>query len=509
MPRVRLTTQRQAALSGSCSVPTQPRKLLSRLHLSPHRLLVLSALGFAALQLGLVGPWQPLEWDEAVYWSQVLPGPKPTYGATRAQGILWLAWPASLGSAHVPQLRLYLMGCSSLLFYLALRPWVRYLGQATVGSTVALLAIWPAVYYGGTLSPNLFAALSVLGTFGYGLQYAREGSLGSAVSAALLAFFAVLLRPPDSAVVFACYGAALLVTRQWRLAVALGLGALVAMLAWAVESHIRFSGIAERLSAASAHVTQARGTVPTHQAHLFAYETGRLIGRVKSSEPATHGLLTWAGLLASGAAAVFAAHRRGQRELRLVLATSVLGSLSLALFYFLKVTLVAPRFLLPSYLMLLPHVGFALHCTGRRPKAGWARIGAGIVLAAFLVPWSFSMVASVEAKAATKLRPPEAVGRHVTSLVKAGEPCLVSATFGKPQFMFYSGCDYAKHDASGRLILRGSKPDLSRLGTRVFVATKSSRVRRALRRWHPRPVPGLEGWTLLSPRAPQDIRLKK
>ncbi len=157
-------------------------------------------LGVAMLYL--LGQLLVLEWnryleaDEAVYLSQVAPGPVPaTWDAHRSLGVPLLLLPAAAVTTEQAALRLYLVGASALALALAFSPWLRLVrGYAARLAAMLFAGSWVALFYGGEASPNLYAALGAVGGLGcLGQLLWRSGGWRAALGLAVVA----LMRPFD------------------------------------------------------------------------------------------------------------------------------------------------------------------------------------------------------------------------------------------------------------------------------------------------------------------------
>ena len=481
--------------------------VVRRYALSPSAFLALGAVLYAWVQLDVIGVEQPLEWDEAVYWTQVVSGPSAPYLETRAPGIVLIAWPASLLTRSVETMRAYLAGCSALLFFIALRPWISVAGRATAGATLLLLAVWPAVYYGSSLSPNLFAAFALAGAFGYGLRCIQDHARWEEAALVALCFLACLLRPSDAVLALLPLGLASLLLRRFRLASLLALGVALGAVAWIVEAELVFSGTLERLSAAASHVGSDKRKLAGYVAHLQSYEQGQLLREVKKVRDASHATATWKLLCALGLVATVVAGVRRNRELFAVLLAALLAAVAVALFYFERVTLQAPRFLLPCYLLLIPHAVVLARMLLSRCFL-WIPLAALAMGAAHLMLWSVDIADRVQADMARSLRGPKIIGVFVASLVPEGEPCAIDGRFGRPQLVFYSGCHPGYfREKTGEFGLPDSPGLRKRIGRNVFYTSPKGRFarRNPYRRWERIRVPKLRRWKVFRPRSVADI----
>lgn len=335
---------------------------------SAHLLLIAVSVLYCAIVFIRTSQSMAFTYDEVVYASQVAVDTEATrFTAPRSRGMTLLLAPVLVFTDSVYATRVYLALLSGVLLYLAFRPWLRvtadlggrwrYLPPVAAGCFVSL---WLVQLYGTMGYPNLWLAFVLVAGVGSFVRAVTEASPAwPAVTAVGGAFAAAsLLRPTDAVAAAAPLLVAPLVVRQWRrlrpvLAVVVGL--LVGWTAWAVEAYARFGGVPERLRE-GAEINRG-GLVFTVPEHFEALDGPALLCRphdlCEGVEPSATvwwlvlPVLTVIGLVAARRARWLAAG---------LLATAC--ALALTGPYFFLIDYAAPRFLLPTYgLLLIPAAG--------------------------------------------------------------------------------------------------------------------------------------------------------
>ncbi|MFD7918032.1 hypothetical protein ACFV3R_02165 [Streptomyces sp. NPDC059740] len=434
---------------------------------SPLLPLAAVAAAFALVQLLLVVPGRWLGWDETVYVSQVDPRvPAAFFSAPRARGVTFLVAPVLAVTSSPVVLHSCLALLSAAALVLGLWLWRGLLPTPVLVLAGALFAgLWPTLFYGPQVMPNLWVAFAGLAATGWVARAVTCGRAGrrEALGVGAAVAVAALMRPTD-AVWLAC---PLLVSVWWwgrgglrrTLPVAVLGGLVVGGAQWVVEAYTSYGGLARRLHRAS----EIQGGLGWHVS--FDDQVRALQGSIlcrPCTLPWRHpetGLWWFAlGALTVAAAVWVAAAGRGRaqapgllpvgdgepvldrtRPLRVAL----LAGTAAALPYLLTVDYAAPRFLLPAYVQLvLPAawVLFALTRTvaggkeaargagGGRGPVGRVRPWAVAVLIAVLLGHEavqFGVLRTVDART---LRGQTAIAEVAEALHGAGvrSPCVIS-----------------------------------------------------------------------------------
>jgi hypothetical protein len=316
------------------------------------------ALGFTLLHLTLMGFGYALEYDEALYLSQTNPSaPDAGWSQHRAWGAPILAAPVALLDAPVPAIRLYLIVLSSVGLYLAYRAWLAVDGGLVAPIAAALFGgSYAAVYNGGQVMPNYYAALGGIAATAYFLRCGdpaggRRATAALAVSVA----FTALVRPTDSLWLVAPLAVGWLALRRWRRpAVAAGLagGLFAGWAPWIIEAFLRFGGPIERLRAANDAVGGGLHldltTVKLYVRMLDAGRMGCISGGGTPCEmtgPVGPGVIAW--LLVGAALIAFGVIRSpGGDRLTAIVPIAVAASLAFSYLFLLRYGYL--RFLLPA-----------------------------------------------------------------------------------------------------------------------------------------------------------------
>ncbi|WP_078901435.1 hypothetical protein [Actinacidiphila yeochonensis] len=332
------------------------------------------ATAYGLAQLALVVPGTGLGWDETVYTSQVSGSvPAAVFSAPRARGISLLAAPVASWSDSTPLLRVWMAVLSSLGLYLALRAWRTLLPAPVLALAGALFAtLWISLFYGPQVMPNLYSAYGAMAAVGCFLRAARDPAdrwapVGLCVGVAVTG----LMRPPDAAWLLAPLAVAALLTpgaRRPAVWAALAGGAVLGCGEWVVEAYTAYGGLPERLRRASA-VQGGTGLNLAVDDQVRALD-GRALCRpctVPWRHPVT---AVWFFALPVATAAGVAAGVRAGRRAAVWLPTAVAASMAVPYLFLLGYA--APRFLLPTYLLLAVPVaccGHPLLARARRPAA--------------------------------------------------------------------------------------------------------------------------------------------
>ena len=425
----------------------------------------LVALAFTLAQLALVVPGSGLGWDETVYTSQVSGQvPAAFFSAPRARGVAFLAAPVAALTTDVLPLRVYLALLSGAGLFVALRAWRTILPTRVLALGGGLFAsLWITLYYGPEVMPNLWSALGALAAVGCFLRAARAAAHagpsragGRAHRRALLGLVAAsavvaLMRPPDAAwLALALIGAAVSVP-AWRrpgLVTAVLTGVAAGAAPWIVEAYTRYGGLLDRLHRAS-EIQGGMGWNLALADQLHSLSSGRTLCRPCGLPWQDHAAgVWWLALPLLAAAGAAAALRRGRG------ATAVLplvAGVLLAVPYLFLIDYAAPRFLLPTYALVMLPVADSLWWVVTGPAARlrpWAR---GLVVALLVahVGVQVGVLNGLTDRATRWNGELRAVAGRLNRLGVRGD-CVVSGDHAPP-LGYYAGCDsrmIGGHDAS-------------------------------------------------------------
>lgn len=470
------------------------------------------AVAFTLVQLVLVVPGMGLGWDETVYVSQVsTQAPASFFSAPRARGITYLIAPVTQLTDSVTVLRCYLAVVTGGALFLGLRIWRSLLPGPVVALAGALFAsLWITLFYGPQVMPNLAVALSSLIATGCFLLAVRAGHAEAAARARVPALaglgcavaVAALMRPSDAAWLVLPLLVAALAVRAWRspvLVLVLVAGAVAGAGQWVVEAYAAYGGLITRLHRSS----EIQGGMGWHLA--FGYQLRALEGRslcrpcdMPWRRPSA--ALWWFALPVLVVGGVLAAVRT---RLRAVVLLPALTGLSLAVPYLLMIDYAAPRFLLPTYVLLFLPVALGLIrlVTAVRPALRAPVVtGVALVLVVHVVSQYATLHGIVDRSRATR----DSIGSVAAELNRQGvrPPCTVTG-LEAVRIAFRAGCasrQIGGHDSSL------SAADLLRLAEHRPVALLLEQGRPVpgyTRGWRAEPVrrlPGLRAFRMyLSP----------
>ncbi|MFD1546404.1 hypothetical protein [Nonomuraea guangzhouensis] len=367
------------------------KSLRSWLRADPWRtLLILVAVCYGIVQLAAVTPKMGVGWDEVVYVSQVDPRvPAAEFIAPRARGITLIVAPVVLITSSTDALRIYLSLLSAVALYASFGTWLRVRSGPTVPLAALLFgSLWLSLFYGSAAMPNMWVAFGAVAAVGCFVRCTRPDSgrgplIGLAVSVAAVA----LLRPPDSVWLVIPLAVALAMPGWRRIGAGAALiaGLVAGWADWIIEAFVRFGGPVARW--------QAAGAANETGLHFSLYEHARALNGPLLCRPPAHcgpvvlpWLLWWGAIPVLVLLGLYAARRR-ERLAECVL--PALTGLSLAVPYIFLVGYAAPRFLLPTYaLLVFPIAHSALWpLEGPRGRAV-RRAGAALVAAGFLAQFT-------------------------------------------------------------------------------------------------------------------------
>lgn len=378
----------------------------------------------------LLAPWRiAASWDEAIYLSQVMPGPALPFAASRARGIVALVAP--LAAAGVPQsvLRVVLAAAAAAAIALAFVPWVRLLGTGAAWAAAVFASSWSVLFYGSEVMPNLWVALFGVAAVGVAVHAVDGPGRWTLLAAAALAAVVAAIRPLDAIVILAPVMVLAVARRVWPAAAAVLLGVAGGIAPWAIEMTVRWGGVAEALRAAG-HMGGVGAGDPVSRAldHL-ALADGPLIG-------ATGGTSVIAVLwLMSAVVLTIAGVRSAPGETaRRSLVVAVASAILVVGLYVTSVSGTAPRFLLPAFAFISLPMGVALGTMAPRRALR-------PVVAAFVLLWAGSHVVvalDVGETITAERAGPQAVGRDLRELLGTTDCVVLGASW--PQVAYAAGC---------------------------------------------------------------------
>lgn len=316
-----------------------------------HRALIAVCAGLALLAAFLVPLTLPLGWDELVYASR-FPSwdPATPFSSPRTRGVPLLLTPVAAWSDSVVLLRLWLTLLASVALYLGFRPWLRVTRRpyAIPLAAAGYGTLWISLFYTASAMPNHYTAMGALAAVGCFVSR-RPSAAGIALGLAV----ATLMRPNDGVWVAAPLLVAAALVPAWRrrsalIGVVCGLGA--GALPWVVEAYVRFDGVLDRLSDAS-DVQGGMRPVLSLVEHATSLDGPLLCRPCVGNSVDLPALELWLILPAFTAVGLWALRAAGRDTRPYWLAVAV--GLASAAPYFFLVDYAAPRFLLPTYALLM------------------------------------------------------------------------------------------------------------------------------------------------------------
>lgn len=414
----------------------------------------LVGLGFLGLQLSL-GPWRLApSWDEAIYLSQVAPGPALPFAASRSRGIVALVAPLAAPDLPLPVIRVAIAAAATIALVLAFLTWSRVVGDAAVWAAAACASGWPVLLSGSAVMPNLWFALICVALVGATIRAERDG--GGWIAAVLaLAVAAALFRPFDAVVLAVPLLAWSAARRHVGVVASVLAGIVLGIAPWLVEMSVRFGGIGAALDEA-AREGHVGTTGQVDLAERLALLHGPLSGSSGGvSLPAVGWFVVVVALAASGVVA--ARKRRGSVGLAAV------GAVALASAYLVLVDAPTTRFFLPALALAALPVGVALERASRNARLVPV---VGLVAVAWIatngaLAWRLADQAEDDR---SFLRTAGAAVRE-----RAGaDPCVVRG-YSWPQIAYEAGCGGVRHAVAPAAVEQALGD-----GARVFVARPGS-----------------------------------
>lgn len=443
--------------SGSRPYPIgRPRTPLPR----AHRALLAVSAGIAVLAALLVPLTLPLGWDELVYASR-FPNfdPATPFSSPRTRGVPLLLAPVAVWTDSVVVLRLWLTLLASAALYLGFRPWLRIVRRpkAVPLAAAAYGTLWISLFYTGSAMPNHYTAMGSLAAVGYFL-HRRPPAAGIALGLAV----ATLMRPNDAVWIAGPLLVGALLVPAWRRRSALyGTVAGVALgaLPWVVEAYARFDGVFDRLSDAS-DVQGGMRPVLSFVENATALDGPLLCRPCGNDTVGFTALELWLLLPVFTVLGILALRRAGADRRPYWLAIGV--ALASAAPYFFLLDYAAPRFLLPTYaLLLIPATLGMLYAwdAARRSDRRLPVVGLSLVLVAHLAVQL--PLARHHAQVQTEAR--QDWVRVATLLHESGvrPPCTLKATARAIPLAHTAGCEVVElteRTVPDAVVYRGAKP---------------------------------------------------
>jgi hypothetical protein len=466
--------------------------------------------GYAATVLALTDRHRNLAYDEAIYLSQVYPGPALPFTAPRARGLPLLLTPLGWFDASVPTVRGYLLAVETALMYLGFNAWIPVLRGRAVAAAAVFGVGWLPLFYATEAFPNLPVALGALAAGGYLARYlSGVGGRSSLAASALAVALVALIRPSEAVFVTFGLGLAALtrpgreLARRWGL---LALALAAGWVPWLIEGQVRFDGPLHRLAAATANV--GGGFHPANVRRHLDFTDGPVSGASGDNLPRL-GLLWWLlivlAVLVLIARALLTRARSGRVSPRVragLVAAAVAGAVAGQ--YLLFTGVLEARFLLPAYAAAAVALAAALPGCPRirrtvpgaagRALAALLVVGLGVLFVGF-AGWQFGVTERVEQDqlAARELARTLADGIRP----RMTRPCVLAGEVAFPVIAFETGCHGAPFRPESPDITVAGLPDRTRIPP-VYVLTTTNPSRTGV---HPVPASvqdlgplGAPGW---------------
>lgn len=464
-------------------------------------LLLVVVLGYVSLCLMVTELDQYFAYDEAIYLSQVYPGPRLPFTAPRARGLPIILAPLGWFNAPVPAIRGYLLLINSALMYVGFNSWIPVLRGRVIVAAAIFAVGWLPLFYATQVFPNSPVAFGTVAAAGYLARYLcrsdivvsrvkesrsrgvsvssetvasetgrRRALIACAVAVALIA----TIRPTEATFVAGGLAAASLTRHGRELALrwtVLAVGLVIGWLPWLVEAQLRFGGPLARLHAASANV--GGGFHPENIWYHIGYTDGPLGGTIHDKIPVL-GVTWWLLMIIAAVVLIFRAGGRDpgwtrplgkhthsgdaadpKRQAQRAGAVAGIVGIACASQYLFLTAVLEARFMLPSYALLT--VATVAAAPSWNSLAKWHRsrllttplrlaafVGVLIIVSEF-ASWQVGVVRQVEDQ---QYQSRQVAVRLIQVLRKEvdvrqrdpGQPCYVASDVAFPVFAFGAGC---------------------------------------------------------------------
>lgn len=391
-----------------------------------------------------------LNWDEAVYVSQVARGePAVFFDAHRSRGLVALIAPAAVFRPPMAVLRLWVTAVHLTLMVLAFLPWLRRFGWAAVLAAASFSAAWVTLFFTSEVYPNTSVALAAVGVTGWLVVSEPRGR--SLVYASLWLSLMAFVRPIDAVLIGVGAAIGLLVAyrvRAVRPILTLTAAGIAGLLPWLIEGIVRF-GLPTGNGLVSATQERTTGGERINQLPLYLRNLEGPMRCVKDCRaefladpmwflppPRSLLLLGVAGLAGSLALAWIVRHRAWE----LLTVPAIIGTLTT--FYAWCGCAVNLRYVMPVYALVAVLAAIGVSAALRRlpdgalRRGGVALVAAGIALVA---GWQSGLVRSeIDGTLQARSRA-ERLGEILADRAD-GRPCAAAVQYSYPQIQYSSPC---------------------------------------------------------------------
>ena len=453
--------------------------------------LLLTGVGclYGVAQLVLFDPSRFLEFDEAIYLSQVQQDVLAVpFAEHRARGVTLLVAPLALVGAPLTAIRLYLVVASAVLLVGSFWPWLRLVGGAAPLAATLFASTWLTLYYGSEIMPNLHAAFGVVAAAGLAMTAARTApSRGTLVLLAAVICWTALVRPTDATLATAGILAvtAWPIRRHLPVTGALIAGLLAGWMPWAIEAVARFGGPIQRWRTAAELVGQRQGLMLLE--HLRVTD-GPLVGMTSDQPVPWAGAVWWVATLGFAIVGLLATRYTGRRSLLV----SAAAALPLILAYAATASL-APRFFLPVYALVSLPAACGVVSMVQRLHLRPLRIGVIAIVCGAMLAWHVPTASRI----AGQRGPARTVAHDVGDALKArvaGRRCRFAAQYSRPQIQYVSGCLGTDYHPSSTQAPFGVGPTRDHGGDGYVLVTKPVDPASPVASWPAQSLP--HGWVI-------------
>jgi hypothetical protein len=440
--------------------------------------LAVVSLGFVAVHVVLVGLDRPINWDEAVYLTQVV-GERPTvfFEPHRTRGMPLLVAPIAVFDPSMVALRLYLVLLGAAGLYAAFATWIRTIGPWAALAAALYAGHWVSVFYAVEVLPSFPSGLLAVAAAGLAASFVGdEAAVSRRTLAAVAGVFLVyaLVRPPDAVLVGLGTAAALAVLRPStlvRYALPAAVGGVVGLGIWFVEGAVRFGFAPWRTMSSASEYSVEVGRVNLLPLYLRSLETrlrcagGCLRDYVEAGAPwelpptRTTAVLVVSAILVALALAVGRASR-GPAFLALTAAVPVV------LFYGYAGGVMNLRYMMPAFALgtvaIAVGVGVLWRLVGDQPAGIVVRALVGLGVLGGLV-WQVGYGVDRVTNIGTRHRAAaiaDALDPHLD-----GSPCVIATAVNYPQLQYWTRCPSSTLRLDGPYL----QPPLGELGSYVDV----------------------------------------